>query len=117
MAFHAVILRGTIGILTVVTPDEIGIQLHNRATRGETLTPAEQDQLEAWYELQDALESYLIQAEEPVSDLSQLRVQVDAALVQLTAVTQRIQTVTSENDALRKEIVLLQQQLTAGQPA
>ena len=100
-----------------MTPDEIGMHLHDRSTRGESLTSAEQDQLEEWYTLQDAQESYLLQAEEPVSDLSQLRMQVDAALAHLTAISQRIQTVTSENDALRKEISVLQQQLMAVQSA
>ncbi|MEM9216758.1 MAG: hypothetical protein AAGD25_20710 [Cyanobacteria bacterium P01_F01_bin.150] len=100
-----------------MTPDEIGIQLHDRSTRGETLTSAEQDQLEEWYALQDAQELYLLQEEEPLSDLSQLRMQVDAALAQLTAISQRIQAVTSENDVLRKEIVVLQQQLVAVQSA
>lgn len=100
-----------------MTPDEIGMQLHDRSTRGEILTSAEQDQLEEWYALQDAQESYLLQEEEPLSDLSQLRMQVDTALAQLTAISQRIQTVTSENDALRKEIAVLQQQLMAVQSA
>ena len=100
-----------------MTPDQVGMKLHDRSTRGEVLTLAEQEQLEEWYTLQDAQERYVLQAEESVSDLSQLRLQVDAALAQITALSQRIQTVTSENDALRREIVALQQQLIAVQSA
>ena len=100
-----------------MTPDEIGMKLHDRSTCGEVLTLAEQEQLEEWYTLQDAQERYVLQAEEAVSDLSQLRLKVDAALAQITALSQRIQTVTSENDALRREIVVLQQQLIAVQSA
>ena len=71
-----------------MTPDAIGMQLHDRSTRGEILTPAEPDRLEGWYTLQDAQEIYLLQEEEPLFDLSQLRVQVDVALTQLTTISQ-----------------------------
>lgn len=36
--------------------DNVAMQLHDRATRGETLSPEEQVQLAEWYSRQDALE-------------------------------------------------------------
>jgi hypothetical protein len=43
--------------------------------------------------------------------LAELRAQVDSAAADLVAVTQRVQAVTAENEALRREIITLQQQL------
>jgi hypothetical protein len=36
--------------------------LHDRATRGETLSPEEQAQLESWYALQDEIEDNILGA-------------------------------------------------------
>lgn len=40
--------------------DDLGKQLHDKATRGLALTRSEQTQLEAWYELQDQVEARLL---------------------------------------------------------
>lgn len=92
------------------------MKLHDRATKGEILTPAERSQLDNWYAAQDAAESELLQ---PVNatENSRLRAQIDIALAQLTATTQRIQQVTADNAILRNEIVLLRQQLASTQSA
>ena len=37
--------------------DELGKQLHDRATRGEALSPEEQAQLKDWYATQDRAEA------------------------------------------------------------
>lgn len=91
--------------------DKIGKQLHDRQSRGETLTAEEQAQLTAWYVAQDAIEADLLQKPEMNTDLETLQRQVEAASVQLTAVTERIQQVTAENSALRQEITRLRKQL------
>jgi peptidoglycan hydrolase CwlO-like protein len=97
--------------------DELGIQLHERATRGEVLTTGEQKQLENWYALQDSAESSLLKSATAEPDVSELRSQVEVVLSQLTAITQRIQQVTLENEKLRREIAALHQQLASAKLA
>ena len=91
--------------------DEIGKQLHDRLSRGETLSAAEQAQLTAWYATQDAAEADLLYQPAIETDLEPLQRQIDIASAQLTAVTERIQQVTAENSILRQEITRLRQQL------
>ena len=100
-----------------MTLNEAGMQLHDRATRGEPLTPEERSQLEDWYALQDAQESQLLQRHGKLSDPSQLRAQIDTALAHITSTTQRIQQVTAENETIRNEIATLRQQLSSAQSA
>ena len=72
--------------------DQLGIRLHDRATRGEELTTEEHQQLENWYALQDSAESSLLKSTTAESDISELRGQVEVVLSQLTTITQRIST-------------------------
>jgi len=79
--------------------------LHDRATRGEKLTAEERERLGHWYELQDQQEAALLSAsatQQPAA--ASLQSEIDAALAQLSDVTQRIRTLSEENDALRREI-------------
>lgn len=87
-------------------------QLHDKAARGETLTEAEAATLDAWYERQDGEENALLVSNTPPSaTLRNLRSEVGAASAQMLAVTQHIQTLVTENEALRHEIATLSQQL------
>ncbi len=97
--------------------DELGRHLHDRATLGEVLTAEEQKQLENWYALQDFNESSLLQSATAEPDVSELRTQVEVVLSQLTAITQRVQQVTLENESLRREIPALYQQIASGKLA
>jgi hypothetical protein len=90
--------------------DKQGAQLHDRATRGEELTPAEQEQLAVWYAGQDSAERDALPLED-VEDVAALQTQVQAATKQLAIVTGRIQGVTAENETLRREITALRQRL------
>lgn len=93
-------------------------QLHERSSRGESLTSAEQAQLAAWYAAQDMTEADLLHPLVIEVDLPLLQRQVDVASTQLMAITERIQQVAAENNALRQEITRLQQQLASQkQPA
>jgi len=87
--------------------------LHDKATRGNTLTEAEQARLAAWYEQQDNEENALLESSTPQTPttLQSLRSDVEAALSRLLMVTQHIQTLTEENEALRHDIAVLHQQL------
>jgi peptidoglycan hydrolase CwlO-like protein len=91
--------------------DDLAKQLHDKATRGESLSPEEQIRLEKWYVLKDNGESETLGLSAPEKTLATLQAQVDAALAQLIAVTKRIQEVASENEALRHEIAILRHQL------
>ena len=91
--------------------EDIAKQLHDRYTRGERLSAKEQASLKNWYALQDNAESDALGLTEEGKALTTLQTQIEAALTQLTIVTQRIQEVASENEALRRETVHLRQQL------
>jgi len=92
--------------------DEIGNSLHDKATRGEVLSDAEQVELEQWYARQDLQESTMLELAAPTETLAKLQEQVDSALAELLAVTQSIQELAVENEALRSELAVLRRQLT-----
>ncbi len=86
-------------------------KLHERFSRGETLSVEEQKQLENWYARQDTAESKMLRLTTSEKTVATLQAQVDAALTQLLTVTKRIQEVASENETLRHEIAGLRRQL------
>jgi hypothetical protein len=86
-------------------------QLHDRATRGETLSAEEQAQLKEWYARLDREEAAILQSAALPSSLALLHTQIETALGQLATLTQRIQALTGENAAVRQEIVSLQVRL------
>ncbi len=94
-----------------MTPDEMGVHLHDKATRGLPLSAEEQSLLAAWYARQDEGESRQLAGAGAPSRLTALREQVGSTLAQIIAVSQRIQSLNQENEALRKEIASLEQRL------
>lgn len=86
-----------------MTSDNLAKQLHDEATRGESLLAEEQSLLEDWYALQDHIESNALGLTADEKTLSLQETQVEAALIQLATVTKRIQEIASENEALRRE--------------
>lgn len=94
--------------------------LHDKATRGVELSPAGKAELEAWYAEQDRQEAAELAGFHPASNIESLRAQVENATARPLAVSQQIQTLSVQNEDLRREIVLLKQQLAekmAVQPA
>ena len=91
----------------------VGERLHDRATRGEVLTADEQVQLNEWYAERDRAEAATLSQLPPPQGLDTVHAQVDVVVVQLGVVTQRIQTLSAKNDAVRKEIVKLQPRLAS----
>ncbi len=91
--------------------DNLAKQLHDRATRGETLSAGEQTQLENWHAREDNAENRALGSAVAEKTLATLQAQVDAALAQLMTVAKRIQEVASENETLRREIAALRRQL------
>jgi peptidoglycan hydrolase CwlO-like protein len=91
--------------------EDVVKQLHDKATRGASLTGEEQAQLEAWYAEQDQAESEGLGLTHVSPRLAPLQAQVETTLTQLVTVTQRIQELTAQNETLRREIAALQHQL------
>jgi hypothetical protein len=103
------VLRGQSFMLS----DELGMQLHDRETIGESLTTQEKAQLEAWYAQKDAAETAMLEATQvPLPSLVMLQDRVDATIKQLTDGVQRLYQITQENKSLREEIAEIKQQFT-----
>ena len=90
--------------------DELGRQLHDRATRGETLSAQERASLETWYATQDRAEMDELDLTTPET-VAILQAQVDSVLEQLETAAKRIQELARENDRLRGEIATLHRRL------
>lgn len=77
--------------------------LHERATRGETLSADEQARLNAWDAAEDKLESEAF-GQHPTSDFADdLREKIAEALARLSVATQQAQNLTAQNEVLRQE--------------
>jgi hypothetical protein len=103
-----------------MSTDTAGQQLHDRATRGESLSAEERAQLDAWYARLDAEEGAVLAGAVPPGSITALQAQIATALAQLGTVTQHIQAVTAENAAVRQEITALRRllaQKSTPQPA
>jgi hypothetical protein len=98
--------------IRVMVTDQLGQQLHDRATRGQPLSADERSQLSEWYVQKEGEEAEMLGAARPAHDLSALRAQVNAAVAKLNHVSLRLQAVEAENDGLRREIAALQQKLS-----
>src|SRR5215207_4817591 len=96
--------------------DNLMQQLHDKATRGEILSAAEEAELDAWYAAQDAAESQLLADTTPSQSLADLQADVQAAVTQLRAVTLRIQVLSDQNEAIRQEVSALQRRLAQQTP-
>jgi hypothetical protein len=90
--------------------------LHDTVTRGGSLSEEEQAQLDAWYAEEDQQEGVILGPAGASPRLTMLHTQVETALAQLLTVTQRIQTLTVQNETLRREIAVLQRQLPLTAP-
>ena len=94
-----------------MSTDDLAQQLHDKATRGMALSAEEQTRLEAWYAKQDQEESTLLDTTRAPQQLATLHTHIETALAQLHTVTQRIQALSAQNEAVRREIAVLQGQL------
>ena len=98
---------------TMVVDDELGRQLHDRATRGEDLSKEDQILLDEWYEAQDRAEMKVLNlAATDEAKTIKLQKEIDSVLIQLRTATKRIQEITRENDVLRQEITRMRYQST-----
>jgi peptidoglycan hydrolase CwlO-like protein len=93
-----------------------GKELHDRATRGATLTAAETAALEAWYAQQDAEEAVALSSPSDSDELASLRQRVGDAMAALQSATRDIERRAAENDQLRDEIATLRRRLPLTAP-
>ena len=91
--------------------DNAARALHDRATRGETLSNEEQAHLEQWYAAQDNAEQGILSSVTAPATTSDLQVQVTAVLERCITLAQRIQELSHHNDDLRRDIAQLRQQV------
>ncbi|MEJ5312493.1 MAG: hypothetical protein WHX52_22230 [Anaerolineae bacterium] len=91
--------------------DALGKQLHNRVTRGETLSEEEQAQLEAWYDKQDREETLMLQRDAPAENQDSLQADIDRILYRIGNTARQIQNISQQNEVLREEIMRFRRQL------
>jgi hypothetical protein len=96
-----------------MVPDDIGQRLHDRATRGETLTSEEQERLRRWYADHDQAEMAQLSAAPVPTRLADLQARVQQVTARVVVQAQRIEALTAENAQLRQEIASLQRLLSA----
>jgi hypothetical protein len=89
--------------------NEVGQQLHDRATRGEPLSEEEQALLDAWYARQDAEEAEQLAAGRLEHETS-LREGMKNLLVRMTLLTRKMQETIEESEQLNKELAALYEQ-------
>jgi hypothetical protein len=87
--------------------------LHDKATRGESLTDNEQILLSEWYETQDKLEAGMlgITSVGYENTNQSLQRQIGTGLEKLMSVIQQIKRIITENEDLKREIAVLQSQM------
>lgn len=91
--------------------DELGPQLHERATRGEKLTAEEERQLQNWYLAQDEADIRVLGLVATEMRLDELQMQVQGTFAHLSELTRHVQALSEENTRLRREVVELRQRV------
>lgn len=91
--------------------DERMKDLHDRFTRGDSLSESERAELHAWYDEQDQAEAALLarSSERPMTVT--LDEQIRAGAQQVRVVARHIEQLVAENEQLRREIGELQRRL------
>jgi hypothetical protein len=91
--------------------DDLGKQLHDRATRGQPLSAEERELLAEWYRRLDEEEARQFAKAATTPPQSVTRTEINNLLTQLALSAQHMLTVAAENEKLRQEIEDLHRQL------
>ncbi len=78
-------------------------ELHDRMTKGETLSSEEQTALQIWYDEQDRAEDSLFGQGSPNSDTARLREQLNTGLSEVVQAAKEVERLTEQNEILRRE--------------
>ena len=95
-----------------MTEQTEGARLHDRSTRGESLTDAERAILDRWYQDGDEAEAALLAAQRPTASQNAVPSDLSSALAMIRETVASIETIHQQNATLREEIAALQQRLT-----
>lgn len=91
--------------------EDVGVRLHDRATRGQSLTAEERNLLTEWYRQLDEEEAQQFAEAQSASPSMDTQADIDNLLAQLALSAQRMRILAAENDRLRCEIDELHRQL------
>ena len=98
-------------------PDDVALDLHDRLTRGQSLTEDERAALQRWYAAQDTAETALLGQSVGVETLHRLQEQVEGMLAKIADVSTHIGEIAAENDAIRRENTALRRRLAQRVPS
>lgn len=79
-------------------------QLHDKATRNESLTAEEETALAAWYAQQDQEENALLTSSSHSPAPDALRDEVKKTLMRLEVTAQQVRAQAEENEAVRRNV-------------
>jgi len=93
--------------------DELGVKLHDRATRGLTLSEDERTQLQAWYDEKDLEETAMLRASRKRNDHQESKAddRLNETLALISSLSKKIRETEAENELLRQEIAALRRRL------
>ncbi|MGD9732135.1 MAG: hypothetical protein AB7U45_08135 [Desulfamplus sp.] len=92
--------------------DEIGKELHERATQGKILTNEEHKLLQEWYNVQDRAESECLYSNAVVETEHTIQKQINNIIIKIEAASENIHKLTSENILLKKNIAAINKKLS-----
>ncbi len=95
----------------------LGKSLHDRATRGDSLSNDEQMLLDVWYMAEDDAERDLLQNAEVIPDVGQLRSDIAATLARVVEEAQQVKTLLVQNEMLYREVKELKRQVSTSKLA
>ena len=89
--------------------DDIGKELHIKATRGLVLSDGERRQLDSWYDQMDQEEFLSVQVNDRTFYETQQK--IEATLIGFNETKATLRAVTGENERIKQEIAHLRRQL------
>ncbi len=92
--------------------DEVGKKLHDKATRGVTLSSADQKRLKIWYKDQDDAECESLKLSTSLKSETMLQKEIDSILIKIGAANEEISKLSNHNKLLKKDIFKIQQRLS-----
>ena len=91
--------------------NELGQELHDKATVGTPLTSPEREKLEDWYRQRDAEDQRSGSGNDSATEADALRLQLGQTLDQIKTTAQQIQELANTNELLWQENTALRERL------
>jgi hypothetical protein len=93
--------------------DELGMKLHDKATRGQALSEEEQAQLQAWYDAKDREEAEMLRLSPLALVEAEIVTQTRQMIALITKLTRQNEVIARQNESLLAEIASLRHQLAS----